>query len=258
MTAAQITGAECDMLHAKTAITRRRKTPAARHRQHADTTAVTRSTGDSLQRRQHLHIHTPGHWLPLGLPLRSGLLLLLLPPRLLLRLLPPLLLRPAGDADADRRRFGLLLTLRPLAAPLPASRSRLLGLAERLLSGLWLLLRPLLWLRDLLPDLARPLLRLRERLLLADLARPLLALRLRELLPDLARPLLRGLLGLRLRDLLPDLARPLLRLCEGLALRERLLLPDRARPLLRLLPREGDLDRDLISSSNLVPLTITV
>jgi hypothetical protein len=183
---------------------------------------------------------TLNHWLPLGLPLRSGLLLLLLPPRLLLRLLllPPLLLRPAGDADADRPRAGLLLTLRPLAAPLPVSRSRLSGLAERLLSGLRLLLRPLLRLRDLLPDRARPLLALRERLLL----------------PDLARPLLRGLLGLRLRLLLPDLARPLLRLREGLTLRERLLLPDRARPLLRLLPRERDLDRDLISSSNLVPL----
>lgn len=224
MTAAKSWSKAChQMLHAKTTTTRQHKTQPP------------------LQSQPTLQLHaalatpcssssSPGssHRLPLGLPLPSGLLLLLLPPRLLLRLLllPPLLLRPAGDAEPKRPRFGLLLPLRPLAAPLPtppASRSRVSGLAERLL-GLRLLLRPLLGLRE------------------------------RLLLPNLARPLLRDLLGLRERDLLPDLARSLLRLRDWLGLRERLLLPDLLRHLLDL-PRERDLDRDdLISSSNLVPL----
>lgn len=229
---------------------------------------------------QHQAYHTPGYLLGLGLPCFGDLLLL-----------PPLR-RPSGDAELDLHLFGLLLRLllRLSTAPLPAPFSRLrlrdllalrdlrwrlrflsllglrdglrplLGLRDllglrplaglretlRLLLGLRETLRFLLGLRDLLGlrALLRPLLRLRETLRfllgLRDLLRlrPLtgLALGLRRRLG--LRDLLRFLLGLRLLLPLPDLLRAFL------GLRDLLRLPLRAR----------DLDRDLLSSSNLVPL----
>lgn len=231
---------------------------------------------------QHQAYHTPGYLLGLGLRLPRFGDLLLLPP----------LRWPSGDAELDLRLFGLLLRLllRLSTAPLPAPFSRLrlrdllalrdlrwrlrflsllglrdglrplLGLRDllglrplaglretlRLLLGLRETLRFLLGLRDLLGlrALLRPLLRLRETLRfllgLRDLLRlrPLtgLALGLRRRLG--LRDLLRFLLGLRLLLPLPDLLRAFL------GLRDLLRLPLRAR----------DLDRDLLSSSNLVPL----